>query len=138
MDAVSKECTMLHQDTRNPRSEAFSLVCAQENSLIWQNWSTVLFLLPQTALCLVWAGAQKGCGSAWRAAQQPGEEPRFILRDHSKLKPPSHSQCSQELHGCTRAHTTPLSWVPSAKGRRPFPITQCISNTIEWSKVHRC
>lgn len=27
---------------------------------------------------------QKGCGSAWRAAQQPGEEPCLIARDHSR------------------------------------------------------
>lgn len=40
---------------------------------------------------------QKGCGSAWRAAQQPGEEPPLLPRDHS--------QGSQELHGCTCAHS---------------------------------
>lgn len=27
-------------------------------------------------------------------------------------------------------HTTPSSWVPPAKGRRPFPVTQCISNKM--------
>lgn len=47
VDAVSKECTMLHQDTRNPRPEAFSRVYAQEDGLIWQNWSLSFFCCHQ-------------------------------------------------------------------------------------------
>lgn len=71
VDAVSKEHTMLHQDTRNPRSQALSPVCAQEDGLTWQNWSNVLFLLSQTALCLVWAGAPQ---THRRAVALPGEQ----------------------------------------------------------------
>lgn len=71
VDAVSKEHTMLHQNTRNPRWQALSTVCAQEYGLTCQNWSNVLFLWSQTAMCLVWAGAPH---THRRAVALPGEQ----------------------------------------------------------------
>lgn len=134
-----KERTVPHQGTRNSTSEAFSPVYAQEDGLTWQNWSAVLFLLAWRALCLFWSGAPR---THRRAVALPGEQLSSLGKtlvsywETTADKSPS-SQCSQELHGCTCAHTqTPTPWVPSEKGRRPFRITQQISNTIEWSKVH--
>lgn len=109
VNAVSKECTILHQDTRNPRPEAFSPVYEQEDGLTWQNWSTVLFLLSWRALCLLWAGAPQTHRSA---VAQPEEEPCLILGPQ-QIKPHLFLSGATWVHMCT--HTTPTSWVPQPR-----------------------
>lgn len=71
---------------------------------------------------------QKCCGSAWgRAVSHTGTAA-------DKTPPvPLRSYMGAHVH----IRNSHILGAP-AKGRKPFPVTQGISNTIEWSKFYWC
>lgn len=93
---------------RTPDQQHFPDLCAGR----WPNLAelvhcpiSIVTNSPVLSLGRSTSDPQKALGLCLESSTAAGEEPHLILRDHSRLKPAARSQCSQELYGCTCAHT---------------------------------